>query len=137
MANQELVQKFGRLVEKAFSTRTEHIDLQLDFDDKYQHLFKSEYGAAIQIINSVRDSDTLSELLGLAEGAMARTNLQGGKASEVRGGGVAAGGGQAATRAETALKKRAPTNFWRSTALFSRSTSGSSCEENAIRSCRI
>lgn len=63
MPNKKMVDKFAAAIERAFSTKTELIADQVDFDDKYQHLFKEDYATAIQLIVSVSDADTLSGMM--------------------------------------------------------------------------
>jgi hypothetical protein len=56
-----LVTKFTSLVERAFSLNMEKL-ANHDFN-KYQHLFKEEYDAAIKIVVSVKDAGVLAELM--------------------------------------------------------------------------
>ena len=63
-ANTDTADRFRAwVITRAFSRATEEIGDQLDFDHKYQHLFKSEYDAAIGLIVSVRTADTLVALM--------------------------------------------------------------------------
>ncbi len=61
---QELVRRFRAAVEKAFSERQKDASAtQLDFDKKYQHLFRKEYDSAIAGILKAKDADTLDALM--------------------------------------------------------------------------
>src|SRR5437660_1023942 len=63
MDKKQLVAKFAAVIERAFSRTAEQIDDQVDFNDKYQHLFRDEYATAIKIIVAVKDADVLAELM--------------------------------------------------------------------------
>jgi hypothetical protein len=62
-ASKQTVDRFRAAITRAFTRPTERIDDQLDFDHKYQHLFKAEYDTAIGLIVSVKTSDTLAALM--------------------------------------------------------------------------
>src|SRR4051794_4476191 len=61
--NRQTVDRFRAAITGAFTRPTEKIDDQLDFDHKYQHLFKAEYDTAIGLIVSVKTTDTLAALM--------------------------------------------------------------------------
>jgi hypothetical protein len=63
MSNEKTVKTFSLLIEKVFSQQTEEIEVQIDFDDKYQHLYSREYNKIIEIISKIKDPDTLSDLM--------------------------------------------------------------------------
>jgi len=62
MVNRELVNRFEAAIDRAFSAKTQPIEDQLEFNKKNRQLFKN-YLAAIEIIKSVKDADTLDELM--------------------------------------------------------------------------
>lgn len=67
MDNKATVQKFRLLIETTFSQKPEKTNRanQIDFDHEYyeKKLFSDEYDKVLKIIVSVRDQDTLSELM--------------------------------------------------------------------------
>jgi len=63
MANQGLIKKFAGALEKAFSLKTEKIENQNAFDYKCAPQFKPYYDTVATIIKSVKDADTLAELM--------------------------------------------------------------------------
>jgi hypothetical protein len=78
MAPESAAERFRRLVEKVFSTKTERIEDQIDFDHKYQHLFRTEYEALIKIVIATKSTDALDPLMkaymGLHEQYQKNTN---------------------------------------------------------------
>jgi hypothetical protein len=59
----ERTEQFRKLVEEVFSRETEHIEDQLDFDDKYQHRFATQYEKLIQIVDAAKTTAELDALM--------------------------------------------------------------------------
>lgn len=57
------VARFTSALERAYARPVERIEDQVDFDDKYQHLFKAEYDAALQILTTANDPELLAALM--------------------------------------------------------------------------
>jgi hypothetical protein len=56
-------ERFRAAIESAFARKTERIEDQVDFDDKYQPLFKREYDTAIGLIVAVKTAETLAAFM--------------------------------------------------------------------------
>ncbi|HEU4996338.1 MAG TPA: hypothetical protein VFT29_16085 [Gemmatimonadaceae bacterium] len=63
MTDKQKIDQFRRLIEHAFSTVKERIDDQVDFNHKYEKLFKEEYDKARAIAFSAKEAPFLQELM--------------------------------------------------------------------------